>query len=301
MKHPYQLLFEDVLDEALRQEVSDIHVEPTKDGTTIRFRKMGLLQKPYRTLGLRDRDVFVRNVKQYSGLPLDVCGTPQDGRFSYKTLNLRINALPTLYGDKLCLRLLPQNRKFNLESLHFEPDALLALKRVVTLSQGIVLIGGVTGSGKTTTLYALLHALDRHKYHVMTLEDPVEYELPGINQVPIQPHLRFSEVLRAMLRQDPDVIFVGEIRDTETAQLCFQAAATGHLVFSTIHADSPEGIQRRLLGLGVEKELISSYLVFYGVQSLELVLCPNCSGCTQCNHGVLRQQPTFIFQENLHD
>lgn len=197
-------------------------------------------------------------------------------RLAQKNLNLRVNLFPVLHGEKICLRLLDQNQSFHLDRMEFEPDAFQVMQEALHQSHGVILISGPTGSGKTTTLYSLLTYLDAQKKNIVTLEDPVEYELSGINQGQITKSMTFAQGLRSILRQDPDVILVGEIRDGETADLCFKAASTGHLVLSTLHANTASEVVNRLLGLDVEKELILSNLRLAIAQRLAQKLCPRC-------------------------
>ncbi len=275
----YTALFRDALLHAQKQNASDIHFEPTRDGVDIRFRIFGDMSKPWKQLPLEHRQSFMNEVKRLSNLSIAISGKPQDGRISFKSWNLdvRANLLPTLYGEKIVLRLLDLKREFHLSALGLEADILEDLKTTLDFKNGVVLISGPTGSGKTTTLYTLLSGIDRKMKNIVTLEDPVEYGLDGINQVKIDRKLSFNDALRSVLRQDPDVILVGEVRDQETADLCFKAAATGHLVLSTIHANGAAEVITRLMNLKVEPYMIESNLRFSAAQRLVKSICPKCS------------------------
>ena len=275
----YTSLFRDALLHAQKQTASDIHFEPTREGIDIRFRVFGDMTKPWKQLPIEHRQSFMNEVKRLSNLSIAISGKPQDGRISFKSWNLdvRANLLPTLYGEKIVLRLLDLKQEFQLSALGLEEDVLEDLKSTLNFKNGVVLISGPTGSGKTTTLYTLLSAIDRKMKNIVTLEDPVEYGLDGINQVKIDRKMSFNDALRSVLRQDPDVILVGEVRDPETADLCFKAAATGHLVLSTIHANGAAEVITRLMNLGVEPYMIESNLRFSAAQRLVKSLCPLCS------------------------
>ncbi len=282
----YTSLFRDALLQAQKQSASDIHFEPTREGIDIRFRVFGDMTKPWKQLSLEHRQSFMNEVKRLSNLSIAVSGKPQDGRISFKSWNLdvRANLLPTLYGEKIVLRLLDLKREFQLSALGLEEDVLEDLKSTLHFKNGVVLISGPTGSGKTTTLYTLLSAIDRKMKNIVTLEDPVEYGLDGINQVKIDRKLSFNDALRSVLRQDPDVILVGEVRDPETADLCFKAAATGHLVLSTIHANGAAEVITRLMNLGVEPYMIESNLRYSAAQRLVKSICPKCSPSLSSAH-----------------
>lgn len=276
---PYEALFRDMIVSARAAGASDIHIEPTRDSVHIRFRIFGELAPPWKELSIDHRESFITEVKRISHLSIGMSGRPQDGRMSFPnlTLDARVNLLPTLYGEKIVFRLLRSDQNFSIDALFFPPRTTLDLKEAMRHKNGVILISGPTGSGKTTTLYSLLSALDKRKNNVVTLENPVEYTLPGINQVEIGDKISFASALRAVLRQDPDVIFVGEIRDEETSALAFSAAATGHLVLSTIHANGAAEVVTRLLMLGVEKYLLKENLRFSCAQRLLQRLCPACS------------------------
>ena len=275
---PYQCQFRTVIDAAHKACASDVHIEPTDSGVTIRFRVDGEMQEPWRTLEMVHRASFMNAVKRATNLAIGVSGRPQDSRCRLEgmELDLRVNLLPTLHGEKVVVRLLDPNRDFSLPQLGIEAGTQRDLLAAVHQSSGLVLISGPTGSGKTTTLYSLLCAIGGHVKNIVTLEDPVEYTIKGINQVPITGRMSFAQALRAVLRQDPDVILVGEIRDEETAQLACQAAATGHVVLSTLHANGAAEVVGRLLNLGVDRETLRETLRFSAAQRLVGKLCQSC-------------------------
>lgn len=309
---PYSKLFREVMLEAKKVSASDIHIEPTSEGITIRFRLFGTLIT-YKTLKKEHREGFISKVKNIVNMDLAIVGKPQDARASFKLLktDIRANSLPNLWGEKIVLRLLDQERDFRLEKSGLSLDSVNALRTVSKRKEGLILISGPTGSGKTTTLYSVLYELPRDKLNVSTLENPVEYQLAGVNQVNIREDgvSTFEGSLRALMRQDPDVILVGEIRDHQTANLAFKAASTGHLVFSTVHANGSKEVVERLINLGVDTFTIKSNLRLSAAQRLVPLICPHCSteadqseskllgvkgnfkkmnviGCSQCRSGV---------------
>lgn len=300
---PYAKLFKEIVTVAKRRSVSDIHIEPLEEGIIIRFRLYGSLQE-YKTLSKDHREGLISTIKRLVNMDLAIVGRPQDSRASFKALklDLRANSLPKIHGEKIVLRLLNQDSDFDLEKSGLSKDSLRVLRGVSKRKDGLILISGPTGSGKTTTLYSLLHELPRDKLNVSTLENPVEYALSGINQINIKEGgpLTFESSLRALMRQDPDVILVGEIRDKQTADLAFKAASTGHLVLSTVHANGAKEVVERLLNLGVDAFTIKSNLRLSAAQRLFPLLCPHCSiptsalqrkqnpdGCPQCEGGVM--------------
>jgi type IV pilus assembly protein PilB len=275
----YTAVFRDAVQAAHAQGASDIHIEPTRSGVDIRFRVFGDMDIPWKSLGLEHRQSFINEVKRLVNLSIAVSGRPQDSRVSYAglRLDLRVNLIPVLFGEKIVLRLLDLSRSFQLKDLNIDASAKDDLVSALRSKNGVILISGPTGSGKTTTLYTVLSSLDRRKLNIVTIEDPVEYSIAGINQTNVDSKISFAGALRAILRQDPDVILVGEIRDEETADLCFKAAATGHLVLSTVHANGAPEVIQRLLNLGVEKYLIENCLRYSAAQRLAKRLCPLCS------------------------
>ncbi len=310
---PCGIVINEVLGDAKHKNASDIHIEPTEFDVQIRFRIFGEMTQPQKNIPKFLQDVFISDLKKILGLSIAVSGRPQDSRASFKDhgIDVRANLLPTIYGEKVVLRILDLGRDFKLANVGFSSQTVADLKTALEESNGVILISGPTGSGKTTTLYSLLNELGPHCKNIVTLEDPVEYRLRGMNQVQISSKLSFGQGLRAILRQDPDIILVGEIRDEETADLCFKAASTGHLVLSTIHANGAREVCERLEKLGVEKYLLKSNLRFSAAQKLLPKICPSCSsllgphslvrvlkpnpGCSQCNSGVIGRIPILEY------
>ncbi|OHA15312.1 MAG: hypothetical protein A3B08_02130 [Candidatus Taylorbacteria bacterium RIFCSPLOWO2_01_FULL_43_44] len=259
---------------------SDIHIEPMGDRTRVRFRVDGVLATSL-VLPNHVHDALVARIKILSNLRLDEKRKPQDGRFSAKIdnkkIDFRVSTLPVYYGEKVVMRILDTARGVRgLEDMGLSGDGLAKVKKAIERPFGLILISGPTGSGKSTTLYSMLKELDFETDNVMSLEDPVEYNIPGMNQAQIKPEIGFSFAtgLRTSLRQDPDVIMVGEIRDKETAQLAVQAALTGHLVLSTIHTNNSVGVIPRLIDMGVDPFLIAPTLIMAVAQRLVSLLHP---------------------------
>ena len=310
----YVGLYRDAVESAHKQKASDIHFTPTEGGIDVIYRVFGVMRKPWVSLGIEHRQSLINELKRLANMSIAVSGTTQDSRVSYPSMNLELRAslAPTHYGEKIVMRLLDQSKTFSLENLALEQEAGSDFHAALQSKSGVVLISGPTGSGKTTTLYGAVASLDRARLNVVTIEDPVEYTLPGITQMGVSSKMSFASALRAVLRQDPDVILVGEIRDEETADLCFKAASTGHLVLSTIHANSSAEVVQRLLGLGVERHLIATCLRFSAAQRVVGKLCPVCSqpaagadgpnritgpGCDQCNEGLVGLVPIFEYMD----
>jgi len=275
---PYTSLFRDTVVAAKEASASDIHIQPTRTGVDIRFRLNGDLTL-WKQLDLEHRQSFVNEVKRLTNLSIAMSGRAQDGRVSFKNwkLDIRASLLPSQYGEKIVLRLLDLTRSFALDSIGFDDATLNDLKAALRNKNGVMIISGPTGSGKTSTLYTLLSHLDRETKNILTLEDPIEYGIDGITQVQASPKLSFAEALRAVLRQDPDVILVGEVRDAETADLCVKAAMTGHLVLSTLHANGAAEVVSRFLNLGVDTFSLRATLRFSAAQRLLKRLCSECS------------------------
>ena len=322
---PYTSLFREVLQEAKKQSASDIHIEPNNNGLVIRIRINGDLFT-HKTLPRDYRQSFIQEVKRLCNLSIAISNRPQDCRLSLPSwkLALRVNSTPTLYGEKIVLRLLDMTTDFNLESANLSGDVVFDLKNSANQQNGIIIVSGPTGSGKTRTLFSLLNSLDKKRKNIVSLEDPVEYTFEGINQIEIKNSLSFADGLRAILRQDPDVILVGEIRDFETADLCFKASSTGHLVISTLHANSSVKAIERLKNMGVEEYMIESNLKFSATQRLVKRICPFCSrkvadrdvrkiqvlapfifkgdfrkinpkGCKKCKNGIVGRVPVMEY------
>ncbi len=253
-----------VLDFAMRARASDVHVEPQEKSTRVRYRIDGILQEKL-TIPKELHDSLISRIKILSGMKIDEKRVPQDGRFNFKAgdneVDLRVSSLPTTWGEKIVMRLLKKSGGVpELTELGLRGRGLKNLEDAILRPHGIIIICGPTGSGKTTTLYSVISKISTSKINVVTLEDPIEYKIPGVNQVQINPAagLTFASGLRSFLRQDPNVILVGEIRDKETADLAIQASLTGHLVFSTLHTNDASGALPRLLDMGAEPYLLAS-------------------------------------------
>jgi type IV pilus assembly protein PilB len=268
--------------QGVKDRASDIHVEPNENGLLIRFRIDGMLHD-IRTLPNTIKSAVISRIKILAKMDIAERRLPQDGRFQVRfgtrEVDLRVSTIPTVLGEKVVLRLLDKSKGLiNLKQLGFTPEQLDQFKSIISKSYGIVLLTGPTGSGKTTTLYAALNEVNSKDKNIITVEDPVEYKLNRINQIQIKPkiNLTFANTLRSILRQDPDVIMVGEIRDTETAQIAVQAALTGHLVFSTLHTNDAASALTRLIDMDVETFLISSSVIGVIAQRLVRVICEKC-------------------------
>jgi len=269
--------------EAVNLGASDIHIEPQEKKLVIRYRVDGVL-KVYHEFPVRIKDPLTARYKIMSNLDISEKRRPQDGRirtrFKGKRIDLRVSTVPTLYGEKVVMRIQEAEKYLNvkLEDLGFEPDDLEKFRKAIWTPWGMILVTGPTGSGKTTTLYAALMERNSPDVNIMTAEDPVEVSIQGLNQVQINEKIgvTFANVLRAFLRQDPDIILIGEIRDTETAEIGIRAALTGHLVFSTLHTnDAPSSITR-LVDMGIEPFLVGSSVILIVAQRLVRKLCPRC-------------------------
>lgn len=255
-----------ILDFAVKSRASDVHIEPQEDRTRVRYRIDGILHEKL-ALPNKVHDAVTSRIKILSNMKIDEKRIPQDGRFSFSSgdqnVDLRVSTLPTVFGEKIVMRLLKKSGGVpTLGDLGLRGTALKNFESATLRPHGIILITGPTGSGKTTTLYSILTKLNTTKVNIVTLEDPVEYQIGGVNQVQINPMagLTFASGLRAFLRQDPNIIMVGEIRDAETTDLAIQAALTGHLVFSTLHTNNASGSLPRLLDMGAEPYLVASAL-----------------------------------------
>lgn len=259
---------------ALQRKATDIHLEPMADALRVRFRIDGLLTE-YRTFPQWLAEPVLIRLKVMANVDITERRLPHDGSFAFENfqqkMNVRLSTIPISNGEKCVLRLLPANDSAQtLVSLDFSEKTLQALRRIFSAPQGLFLVTGPTGSGKTTTLYAGLREIIQRKINVTTIEDPVEYELCGANQVPVNEKcgFTFAVALRSILRQDPDVILVGEIRDAETAQIALRAAQTGHLVLSSLHTNSAKGASARLLDLGVQQSALNEALLGVFAQRL---------------------------------
>ena len=294
--HHFNLLVQ----QAVRSRASDMHIEPQKDKLHIRYRIDGVLRDTM-SLPLSIHAALISRLKIVAGMNIAERRRSQDGRCSVRVdgedIDIRVACGNTIYGEMAVLRFLPKSASLlDLSDLGFLPSTLESYQRMLKLPFGIILFGGPTGAGKTTTLYASISQLNRIERNIMTIEDPVEYRFDGINQFPINPKagVSFTSSLRAFMRLDPDVILVGEIRDTETAKLAIQAALTGHLVFSSIHANDAVGIMFRLQDLGVEPFLICSALVGTVAQRMVRRICPHCR-----THHELPVEEQMAYQEEM--
>ena len=270
-----------LLSYASEGKASDIHIEPTRDNIRVRFRVDGRLNTSL-VLPIKVHSAVVARIKILSNMRLDEKRKPQDGRFSAKIedrrIDFRVSTFPTYYGEKVVMRILDQSQGLRtLDDMGFSETNIKLIRKVLKRPYGLILITGPTGSGKSTTLYAMLNEVDKEHMNVLSLEDPVEYSIDGVSQSQIRPEIEytFATGLRTTLRQDPDIIMVGEIRDKETAQLAIQAALTGHLVFSTLHTNNALGAIPRLIDMGVDPYLIAPTLVLTMAQRLVRKLCPN--------------------------
>lgn len=278
---PITKIVETVLSFAMKARASDVHIEPHETRTRVRYRIDGILSEKL-ILPKSVHEAVVSRIKILSNLKIDEKRIPQDGRFSFMSageeVDLRVSTLPTIHGEKIVMRLLKKNITVpTLPELGLRGYALRHVEEAIRVPHGIILVTGPTGSGKTTTLYSVLHKINKPSVNIMTLEDPVEYEIQGVNQVQINPQagLTFASGLRSFLRQDPNIIMVGEIRDTETAELAIQASLTGHLVFSTLHTSSAAGAVPRLLDMGAEPFLVASSMTLAMGQRIARKLHPD--------------------------
>ena len=253
-----------ILSFAVKARASDVHIEPQEKATRVRYRIDGILQEKL-TTPRELHDALISRIKILSGMKIDEKRIPQDGRFNFKSeaeeVDLRVSTLPTAWGEKVVMRLLKKTGGIpELTELGLRGRALKNLQEAILRPHGIILITGPTGSGKTTTLYSIIQKINTPKVNIVTLEDPIEYKIAGVNQVQVNPGagLTFASGIRAFLRQDPNIVLVGEIRDQETADLAIQASLTGHLVFSTLHTNDSAGALPRLLDMGAEPFLIAS-------------------------------------------
>jgi general secretion pathway protein E len=279
---PVELVLNRIFREAIAQKASDIHLEPTENGAIIRLRIDGVLQQ--KSFDIKGSEVaLMTRVKVLAQMDIAERRLPQDGRikvvYSGREIDFRVSSVPVAYGERLVLRVLDKGGGIlNLNDLNIPSDITKELRSLSRFSEGIILVTGPTGSGKTTTLYSLISELPLDQVNVMTVEDPVEYKLSGIAQIGVHPKigLTFAKGLRHILRQDPDVIMIGEIRDVETAQIALQASLTGHLVLSTLHTNDSLSAITRLTDMGIEPYLISASLVGVLAQRLARKICAHC-------------------------
>src|SRR5574340_971445 len=275
-----------ILTDAVKRGASDIHIEPYEKEYRVRFRIDGMLQT-IMTPPLKLKDAITSRLKIMSKLDISEKRLPQDGRIMLKMavggkkkqLDFRVSTLPTLWGEKIVLRLLDkENLRLDMTKLGFESESLVKFEKAILKPYGMVLVTGPTGSGKTNTLYSSIARLNTPETNIMTAEDPVEFQLAGVNQVQMKESigLNFAAALRSFLRQDPNIILVGEIRDFETAEIGVKAALTGHLVLSTLHTNDAPGTVSRLLNMGIEPFLVSSAVVLIMAQRLARRICQQC-------------------------
>ncbi len=284
-----------ILEKALKSRASDIHFEPYEKEFRIRYRIDGALKESF-SHSLELYPALVARVKIISLLDITEKRIPQDGRFRLalkdKQIDFRVSVLPTYFGEKIVLRVLDRSGiRAGLDKLGFTEKPTAALAEAVKRPYGMILATGPTGSGKSTTLYSILNTLNTPEKNLMTVEDPIEYQVEGITQTQVLSEigLTFASGLRALLRQSPDIVLVGEIRDTETADIAVKAALTGHLVFSTLHTNNAAGAMTRLMDMGIEPFLIASSVVCVAAQRLLRRICPNCKAPTDIPADVLRR------------
>lgn len=286
---------------AMKQSASDVHIEPEESDFRLRFRVDGVLQDVAK-LPKETYKQLVSRIKYLSNLKLDVTH-PQDGRFeitvSNEEVDIRVSSLPASYGESIVMRLLPKNKKFfDLDALGFNPNAVKVIKEAISKPQGLILNTGPTGSGKTTTLYAILQLLNQPGRKIITLENPVEYHIAGIEQVQIDLENKtgFFDALKSSLRQDPDILMIGEIRDPETANIALQAAMTGHLVLSTLHSNNAPSSLARLMEMDIPPYLLAGSLNLIIGQRLVRNICPNCKGkgCEVCHSSGYKGRSALV-------
>jgi len=306
---PIIRLVNTVIKQAIEDRASDIHIEPFEKDLVIRFRIDGILYNMF-TPPKKYQAAIISRIKIMANLNIAENRLPQDGRIQLKVggkdIDIRVSVFPTYYGERIVLRLLNKSdMKFDLDSLGFSKETLKVFNDLIKKTHGIILVTGPTGSGKTTTLYSVLTRLNTADVNILTVEDPIEYQLHGVGQMQVKPKidLTFAAGLRSILRQDPDIIMVGEIRDLETAEIAIQAALTGHRVFSTIHTnDAASGITR-LLDMGVEPFLIASSVNAFLAQRLVRTICPHCKQSYKPDPVVLKDlgiKPSQIQGKKLY-
>lgn len=272
-----------IINQAVKTSASDIHIEPREHELRIRYRVDGALQEVF-TPPKKLQSAIISRVKILASLDIAETRLPQDGRIQHKIadrkIDMRISTYPTFFGEKIVIRVLDsEGAKISLPALGLEGDTLTKYRKLIRSPNGIILVTGPTGSGKTTSLYASINEINKEELNIITIEDPIEYQLPNINQGQVNPKagVSFSTALRSILRQDPDVIMVGEIRDIDTAALAIQAALTGHLVFSTVHTNDAAGAIARLINMGIEEFMVASTIRGVIAQRLVRKLCNECA------------------------
>ena len=302
---PVVKLVDLILGQAIEERASDIHIEPFKERISLRYRIDGRLYEippPARHLHLP----ILSRIKILSNLNIAEKRLPQGGAFMVKvkdrTIDIRVSTIPTIYGEKMVLRILDKSSvNLDLSALGFDEKQLVDVRKAIKSPFGLIFLSGPTGSGKTTTLYAALNEMRNTQKNIVTIEDPVEYRLDGINQVQVKPEigLTFAEALRSFLRQDPDIMLVGEVRDLETAQICVRSALTGHLVLSTLHTNNAASAITRLVDIGIEPYLLLPSLIMIVAQRLVRLLCPHCKEAyepTMDKIGDIKLQADLIYR-----
>jgi general secretion pathway protein E len=304
-KPPIIKLMNTILFEALKIRASDIHLQPYDDRLQVRYRIDGILYDS-KVIPKKFQDAIISRVKVMGKMDIAERRLPQDGRTTIKVgdgeVDVRISSVPTSRGERIVFRLLDKSaRLYRLGEIGLTDENHAMIRKLISYSHGIILITGPTGSGKTTTLYAGLSEIDSDEKNVITIEDPIEYNLEGISQIQVsnKKGLTFASGLRSLMRQDPDVMMVGEIRDGETAGIAVQAANTGHLVFSTLHTNDSAGALTRLINLGVEPYLVASAVIAVIAQRLVRLICPYCKEAYDPTDAQL--QELGIARESLHD
>ena len=294
-KAPVIKLVNLIIFQAAKARASDIHIEPYEKELKVRFRIDGVLHNTL-TPPKRYQSAITSRVKIMSNMNIAEKRLPQDGRIKIKMpdreIDLRVSTIPTVHGERVVMRLLDRGSMFyGLEELGFSSDKLKKFNRIIKTTHGIMLVTGPTGSGKSTTLYGALSKINTEDKNILTIEDPVEYQIPGIGQIHVKPkiNLTFASGLRHILRQDPDVIMIGEIRDLETAEIAIQASLTGHLVFSTLHTNDAAGAITRLIDMGVEPFLVSSSVIAIMAQRLVRTICSECKESYRPSEESLRE------------
>jgi type IV pilus assembly protein PilB len=296
-----------ILVDSLRNGASDVHIEPFEKDLRVRFRVDGVL-KTVMNPPVKLKDALISRIKIMSRLNISEKRVPQDGRIRIRTraegkvrdLDFRVSVLPTLFGEKVVLRLLDkENLMFDMVRLGFEPESLRKFEKAISKPFGMVLVTGPTGSGKTNTLYSAISQLNKPETNIMTAEDPVEFNLFGINQVQIHEHvgLTFATTLRSFLRQDPNIILVGEVRDLETAEIAIKASLTGHLVLSTLHTNDAPATISRLLNMGIEPFLVATSLQLICAQRLVRRICASCKTEVNAPTEAALVELGFVLQE----
>ena len=293
---PVIRLVNQIIHRAVDIAASDIHIEPFEEGLQLRYRVDGVLQEQPDPPGAELVPAIASRIKLLSGMNIAERRLPQDGRIMTRVkgheLDLRVSTIPTVHGESIVMRVLDRESiRLSLSDMGFSDDTLARYQTLLAKPHGVLLVTGPTGSGKTTTLYASLASLDSERLKIITVEDPVEYQLEGVNQIQVQAQieLTFARSLRSILRQDPDIIMIGEMRDTETAQIGVQSALTGHLVLSTLHTNTAAGAITRLEDMGVERYLITSSVNGVLAQRLVRTLCSSCKESVELSEVAIRK------------